>query len=388
MVRDGLKSSVMNNQVMNLPPALLEGWMRDYYFDTDVDIGSSGVEDFSLAELRQLLGLTQEDFDSIVFHDSRTLGDPALRIAIAERFAKGDGERVMVTHGSSEAIFLIMHTLLRAGDEVLVLDPCYPQLATIAESIGCQLKHWRLRFERQFVPDIEEAKSLLSPRTRMVVVNFPHNPTGTTLGPDEQKELINAVAEVGAYLVWDGALTELTYHEPPLPNPALFYDRAISMSTLSKAYGLPGLRVGWFFAPLEMLERCAHLRDYTTLHLSPLVEFIARRVIERADTLVELRLRQVRANLELLSAWMDEQKGFIEWVPPKGGVTVFPRPLGIANISDFCHHLAGLYKVLLVPGECFNYPQHVRLGFGGSYADLQQGLMRMAHLLNTYGAKA
>jgi aspartate/methionine/tyrosine aminotransferase len=103
---------------------------------------------------------------------------------------------------------------------------------------------------------------------------------------------------------------------------------------------------------------------------------------------VDLRVRQARTNLELLSEWMDEQKGLIEWVPPKGGVTVFPRLLGIANISDFCHHLASHYRVLLVPGACFKYPEHVRLGFGGSHSDLRQGLMRMAHSLNTYGAKA
>ncbi|MGB7922915.1 MAG: capreomycidine synthase [Pyrinomonadaceae bacterium] len=388
VTKDITSSTAGNYSAMNLPPVELEVWLREYYFDNDIDMSSSGVEDFSMAEIRELVGLTQDDFDRIVFHDSRTLGAPGLREAIAQRFANGKTDLVMATHGSSEAIFLIMHALLRAGDEVVIVDPCYPHFAAIAEAIGCQLKHWPLRFERQFVPDIEEAKSLLNSRTRMVVVNFPHNPTGASVTPEAQQELIDAVAKVGAYLVWDGAFAEMTYQQPRLPEASLLYDRAISMGTLSKAYGLPGLRVGWFLAPPEVLDRCVHLRDYTTLHLSPLVELIAQRVIEKADRLVEIRRRQARTNLEVLSNWMDENRGFIEWVPPKGGVCVFPRLSGIANIVDFCHHLARVYRVLLVPGTCFRYAEHVRLGFGGSTQGLQEGLSRLSSMLRTYGAKA
>src|SRR4051794_16470736 len=115
-------------QTMQMPPALLEEWMRDYYFTTEMDIGSSGVQDFSLAEIRQLLGLAWEDLDRIVFHDSQTLGGSNLRQAIADRWAGGDVRRVMATHGSSEANYLLMKALLAPGDEVVVADPCYPQL--------------------------------------------------------------------------------------------------------------------------------------------------------------------------------------------------------------------------------------------------------------------
>ncbi len=356
--------------------------MRQYYFNTEIDIGSSGVENFSLADLRQRTGLTQEELDDVIFHDSESLGAFALRQTIARRWGNGDAERVMVTHGSSEALFLIMNTLLRSGDEVIVLDPCYQSLRSTAEAIGCRLKPWRLRFAQQFRPDIEELKTLLSTNTRMVIVNFPHNPIGISLTREEQQAFIGAVADVGAYLVWDAAFAELTYDNPPLPNSSLCYDRAISIGTLSKGYGLPGLRIGWCLADPEILAQCVYLRDYITLHLSPLVELIAQRAIENADNLLGVRLGQARTNLAILAEWIELHPDTTAWVRPQGGVTAFVHLPTISDVDAFCRQLADTYKVLLVPGSCFNYPQHVRLGFGGPTATFKEGLSRLSQALD------
>lgn len=370
--------------MLKICPALLENWLRDYYFTAEIDISGSGVEDFSLVELRKLVGITQEEIDQLVFHDSPSLGSLGLRQAIAQHRQSTDPSRVMATNGSTEAIFLVMNALLQPGDEVVVLDPCYHSLVHIAESIGCHLKRWRLRFEQQFVPNLEEVKSLVSPHTRMVIVNFPHNPTGASVSVEQQTDLINMVSEVGAYLVWDAAFAELTYDSPPLPDVSLLYDKAISTGTLSKAYGLPGLRVGWCLASPDVLARCVHLRDYTTLALSPLVELIAQRAIEKADRLLNIRLQQARNNLEIVAEWVDQNGEFVEWARPQGGVTAFPSFRDIPDIEAFCHRLVNSYGVLLVPGTCFNHPNHVRLGFGGSTANLKEGLSRLSRLLKTY----
>lgn len=363
---------------------LLESWMRQYYFAADFDIGSSGVQSFSLAELRELTGLTRREMDAVVFDDSRTLGDPLLREAVARRFGGGDPERVMATHGSNEAIYLLLHALVGPGDEVVVLDPIYPQFQNIAASLGARLRPWRLRAEQQFRPDLGEARSLIGPRTKAVVVNFPHNPTGATITRDEQRELIAASDAAGAYLVWDAAFAELTYDSEPLPDPTLSYERAVSTGTLSKAYGLPGLRVGWCLAPPAVLARCARLRDYINLHLSPLVELVARRAVERADALRDARLAQARRNLELLSAWAAARAERVEFTRPRGGVCCFPRLRGVADVEAFCHRLARAERVLLVPGRCFNEPQHVRLGFGGATAALEEGLRRLSSQLEAH----
>jgi capreomycidine synthase len=369
---------------MEIVPAHLEYWLRDYYFTTEIDISCSGVENFSFGDLRQLFNITPDDLDRIVLRDSRTLGGPDLRTAIGNRWANGNSERVMVTNGSSEAIYLIMHSLLDPGDEVVVLDPCYQQLFSIAESIGCNLKHWRLRFEESFRPDLSEVRRLVDSHTRMIVVNFPHNPTGASLTPAEQDELIDLAASADAYLVWDGAFTELTYGGPVLPDPGERYDRSITLGTLSKAYGLPGLRVGWCLAAPDVLERLVRLRDYTTLALSPLVEYVAGRVIENGDLLLQPRLAQARHNLKLLVSWANRHPEFVSIVRPKGGVCVFMRMYGVADIEDFCRQLADEYSVLLAPGTSFGHPGYVRLGFGCSTKDLTEALSRLSEQFHRY----
>jgi capreomycidine synthase len=368
---------------MEIATALLEDWLRYNYFTCEFDIGCSGVENFTLGELRKLIGITADEMDGVIFNDSPSWGSMRLRRAIAKRWGNGDPERVMAAHGSSEVIFLIMNALLRSGDEVVVLDPYYHALGNIAQSIGSDLTKWPLQFEQQFVADIGAVKKLINPNTRMVVVNFPHNPTGASITPEQQAELIGAAADVGAFLVWDAAFAELTYNEPPLPDPGFRYDRAISMGTLSKAFGLPGLRVGWCLASPDLLARFVHLRDYTTLYLSPLVELIACRAIEKADKLINIRLEQARLNLDLLADWVGQHIEFVTWVRPRGGVTAFLRVHAVLDVEGFCRELLQECGVLLVPGTCFHCPGYVRLGFGGPTAELKEALSRLSSFLHS-----
>ncbi|HBL30662.1 MAG TPA: capreomycidine synthase [Acidobacteria bacterium] len=372
---------------MKLAPALLEEWMRTYYFAADFDIGSSGVENFSIAQLRELLGFSLQDLDSLVLMDSETLGGAGVRQAVADHLVGGRTDHVMVTHGSTEANFLIMQGLLEPGDEVLVLDPIYQQLSGVAAAMGCTLRSWPLRWENRWRPDFAELEELLGERTRMVVVNFPHNPTGVSITQDEQRRLIAAVDRVGAYLVWDGAFARLPLDgRAPLPEP-LDYPRAVSMGTMSKAYGLPGLRVGWCLAAPAVLERFIRIRDYLTLHLSPLVEIVAQKALEKADVLLRLRLEQAGRNLDLVARWIDERAGRVEWVRPWGGVSAFVRFEPGVEVEELCHRLAREERVLLVPGNCFGHPDHARLGFGGPSSVLQEGLDRLARRLDTAGPK-
>lgn len=368
---------------MHLPQAALEDWMRDYYFDTELDIGGSGVEDFSFESLRRLLKIDIADLDRIVFHDSKTLGGDGVRSAIADRFLDGDPERVLVTHGSTEANFLIMNSLLDTGDEVVVLDPCYQQLFGVAKALGCSLSHVPLRFERSFRLDLDELAAAITPRTRMVVVNFPHNPTGASITQAEQERLLEIVAAADAYLVWDGAFTELSYDQPPLPEPSLTYEKALSMGTFSKAYGLPGLRVGWCLGSPEVLRRTITTRDYITLHLSPLVEMLAQRAIENADEIVRIRMIQARRNRQVVDEWVRSHKEHVEWVLPMGGVCGLVRLRGFDDTEEFCRRLAKQHGVMLVPGTCFNRPGFARLGFGGPTPILEKALGLITTMLKS-----
>lgn len=213
-------------------PALLEDWLRQYYFSVQFDLGCSGVESFGFSELRELTGIAHADLDRLVFKDSHTFGADGIRQAIARRWGDGDFAGTMVTHGSSEAIFLIMNAVLRPDDEVIVTSPVYHQLAAVPKSLGCRLKYWALLPEENFEPKLDRLSALITPKTKMVVLNFPHNPTGATVSEAQMREIVTMCSRVGAYLFWDNAFSDLTYTEPPLSNPCLLYERAISVSTL------------------------------------------------------------------------------------------------------------------------------------------------------------
>lgn len=367
---------------MELPKAELEHWMREFYFTCQFDLGSSGVQTYTFGDIRNILEIPQNEIDAVVFDDSLTKGGLSLRTAIANRWGTGDPEKIMVTNGSNEILYLLLNTLLKQGDEVVVLDPIYHALSTVAESAGCQMIRWKLRPESHFKPNIEELEHLITPRTRLVCVNFPHNPTGISITHEEQKTLLNIVSKVGAYLIWDAAFEEMTDH--PLPNPQLEYEHAISVGTLSKGYGLPGMRIGWCFSSPEVLEPCIQLRDYTTLYVSPLLEFLAQKAIEQADKLLRPRMDEAKTNMKILEKWIQTHQTYVDWVRPQGGVTCLINLLGIDDTELFCRSLMANYNVMLVPGKCFEQPNYVRLGYGCSTKDFEEGLKRFSEHLKTY----
>ncbi|MDX2547626.1 capreomycidine synthase [Streptomyces sp. WI04-05B] len=355
----------------------LEDWLRDRYFTARIDISSSGVEGYSLGDLRRELDITVEALDAVPLRDSPSLGSDELRSAVADRYG-GSASKVMVTHGSTEGIFLALSALVRPGDEVVVLSPVYASLSAITEAIGARLHVWELDADDGFRPGLDRLRSLLTPLTRAVVVNFPHNPTGVSLDRETFEELVRAVAANGSYLIWDGAFAELAHDRPALPDPTLTYERAVSFGTLSKAFGLPGLRVGWCTGSPEVLDRMVRLRDYVTLNTSPVTELLATAVLSQADRIIAPRRAQALHNRELLGEWVDSHSDLVTWRRPDGGVAAFPRILGVATTDDICSELADKHGVLVVPGSCFGHPERIRIGFGGPSGELVAGLDAIA----------
>lgn len=357
--------------------------MRDYYHKVDYDIGSSGVRDLSMAQFRTLCGFDFADLDSMIFHDSESYGGARLRAALADRWSEGDVDRVMVTHGSSEAIYLVMELALAPGDEIIVVDPAYQQLHDIAAARGCRVTRWPLDAAGGFAADLGALRELARSGPRMIVVNFPHNPTGVSITAEEQKELVAIAAEAQAWLVWDHAFGELTYAADPLPLPTRWYDRCIAWGTFSKSYGLAGLRVGWCLAPPELLARMALLRDYIALYVSPVLEFFAEQAVLNADRIVALQREHATGNLRLLSDWAAGMGDLVRFSPPDGGVTTFLEFPGQPDVVRSCRRLAERHRVLLVPGACFGaaYRNHARLGFGATTAELTTGLSFLERVL-------
>ena len=357
--------------------------MRDYYHKVDHDIGSSGVRDLTMAEFSALCGFQLAELEPMVFHDSESFGGRRLRATLAERWAGGDIDRVMVTHGSSEAIYLVMQLALEPGDELIVVDPAYQQLYDIAAARGCTVTRWRLDPRDGFAPDLAALRELAAGRPRMIVVNFPHNPTGVSITAEQQKELVAIAAEADAWLVWDHAFGEITYGADPLPLPTEWYERCIAFGTFSKSYGLAGLRVGWCLAPPELLARMALLRDYIALYVSPVLEFFAEQAVRHSERIVAMQREHARTNLALLREWAEGRPELVRLSPPEGGVTALVEFPGQPDVVGSCRRLAEQHRVLLVPGACFGaaYRDHARLGFGGTTAELTAGLSLLERVL-------
>lgn len=367
---------------MQLLRAPLEDWLRDRYFTAEIDISSSGVQSYSMAELRQATGLSHEEIDNLVFDDGYSLGTPAVRTAIARRWGDGNSEKIMTTSGSSEAVSLVLMALIRPGDEIIVMRPGYHLLVEFARALGCQIKTWALDEDNDWAVSLDGLAELVTERTRAIIVNFPHNPTGASVHWDDMRILLQHADRVGAYVLWDAAFTELVYDSRLLPDVSVCYERGISFGTFSKAFGLPGLRFGWCLAPPDVLAECVRIRDYTTLHLSPLVELLALRVLENADVFLEPRLKQARLNRSLLAEWADSVSDRVSVTVPAGGVAAFPRIGGLLDTEGFCQQLFVQHGVLVIPGACFGYPRYIRLGFGGPTDNLVSGLDRLTAALS------
>lgn len=366
--------------IMRDAPPVLESWYREWLRFTRFDISSSGVLPYGFDELRELLDLQLADLDAISMGDSVSFGEPGLRAALGERYAGGNTEWVMATHGSSEAIALVLSTILTSGQRVVVADPIYHSLRSHAEQRGCEIVRWPVL---DLANDVERGcKQLVLPGTTAVIVNFPHNPTGAMLDTKGVERLLDACERVGAWLIWDGAMEELVMEPTRAPLVLPIHDRLIRFGTLSKAFGLPGLRVGWCIAPPPILTATLALRDRTTLFLSPLVEAIAMRAIQRADRLIEPPLARARQNLHLVSQWMTEHERWVNWRRPEGGVCGLIHVNGLTDTQDFCEKLVDHDATLLVPGRAFETPGAVRLGYGGATKDLELGLERLAARLS------
>jgi capreomycidine synthase len=360
------------------PPAPLENWYRFNYFNNEYDISGSGVEDYSFAELRALSGLQLADLDQLVMHDTPTIGAAHLRQVLADRFAAGAAEKVMVTNGSNEALQLVVRSILHAGDEVITLGPCYHCHDKIAASFGCKVVRWELPIGTTETIDIAQLAQLITPKTRAVVLNFPHNPSGISIKQQELDEIVALIKSHDLYLIWDAAFQELVYDQPPLRDPIHDYAKAISVGTFSKAYGLPGLRFGWFIAAAEVIDAAVRQKDYGNLFVSPLIEVIAAKVIEHLDAFAQPRFKQAKHNRLLTDQWVKQHQDLVSWTLPQGGVCGLLRlPVGVDDVH-FCNTLLARFGVLLVPGSCFGCSGFVRLGFGGNSSTLIEGLQRLA----------
>jgi aspartate/methionine/tyrosine aminotransferase len=288
-----------------------------------------------------------------------------------------DKEDVLLTIGAAGALFIIATVLLEQGDEVVVVRPNYATNIETPKAIGARIKYIDLRFEDGFTLDFDALKTAITEKTKYVSVTYPHNPTGAVLTDGELRRLITLVEAKGAYLLVDETYRDMVFGQP-LPLAAAYSSRVISVSSLSKTYGLPGLRTGWIVCRDQRLMDTA-LAAKEQIHICgpSLDEEVAFRYLRQKELYFPRIRADIREKFGIVKNWIRQQNDF-EWVEPKGGAVCFPR---------LCHPERGdidrFYRILLQeygtypgPGHWFDMPRHyMRIGFGWPSADsLEEGL--------------
>ena len=266
-----------------------------------------------------------------------------------------------------EGIFLIMQTILRPGDHVVATFPGYQSLYEIAQANGCQISKWEPDESTRWVFDLNHLENLLRPETRLVVVNFPHNPTGYVPKEKDFKLLVNLIRERGIFLFSDEMYRFLEFREgSTLPPACQLYEHAFSLFGMSKTFGLPGLRIGWIVSQdKESLGRLIELKDYTTICNSAPSEILSLIALQNRELLIQKQKERLISNLEFLDTFMKKFEHYFRWLKPTGGSICFPRMLNIKSTLDFCDRLVAETGIMLVPSQMFQYgDRHVRIGFG------------------------
>jgi len=368
-----------------IEPFALERWMTAHELNVEYDIAESGICPLTARDLLAMLPAEEREpalqrLLDLPLGYSEARGTLELRSLLAETYAGCTPENILVTTGAIEANFLLFNVLLNPGDHVIAPYPAYQQLYSVPRALGCDVDLWEIRPETGFRYDVADLERLLRPDTRLIVINSPHNPTGAMLSAGEAQRVYDLAESVGARILSDEAYRWLTIPGgEELPPP--MYDLgplAISVGTLSKPFGLPGLRLGWMAAPGHVAAQCWGLRDYVSLSPGKLNDALAVVALRHRRAIFERNEWIITANLATAGAWVEEHAGLVSWKPPRAGLLALLRyRLRIPSL-DLANKLAEEYSVMLAPGSAFGFEQYLRIGVGQEPAIFASGLQAAA----------
>lgn len=343
----------------------------------DINLSDSGVHPYSLNSL-----LTAEERTAMMEVElgyGWTNGSLALRETLARLYPGRTSDNILVTNGSAEAIFVLGMTLLAPGDELIVITPNYLQLWGWARAMGVATVAVPLREELGWVPDLEELAAAITPRTRMISICHPNNPTGSVLTPDQMDGIVTLARTHGLWLHADEVYRGTEFSGTESASFADLYERAVVTSGLSKAYALPGLRIGWIVGPAVEIETAWGRKDYTSITTGALSEAIANLALqpERREAILARSRRMLAHNLDIVDGWIGRHPELLSYTRPAATGTVFVRYDLPMNSTELVHRIREEQSVLLVPGDVFGLDGYLRLGTGPETATIEAGLARL-----------
>ena len=353
------------------------------------NVSESGVHPLRVAEL----------LDAPALHDAamqqelgypQTNGTIELRDAVAAMYPGASPAHVQITNGGSEANCLLLMRLVEPGDEIVLMMPNYMQVPGLARALGATVRPWWMReHDGRWTLDTAELAALVNARTRAIFLCNPNNPTGARVGAGTLDEICRIAAAAGAWVVSDEIYRGAEREADDTPTVWGRYERAVVTSGLSKAYGLPGLRIGWVAGPPDLLSDLWAVHDYTTIAPGALNDRLARIALEpdRRHQLLARTRMIIRTNYQIVRRWIEKQDGLAHAAPEAGAIAFvrYAHPIGSSVLTG---RLRDEHSVLVVPGDFFEMDGYLRIGFGSDPDYLTSALTLIGEFLSTLGVHA
>jgi len=362
----------------------VERWLYLYENDCELNLAETCVESLTVGELLKIAGKEESllaEISSMKLTYGAIDGSERLRRVIASLHEKQGAENVLITHGAIGANALLYETLVEPGDQVISVAPTYQQHHAIPESLGAKVDALRLREDNAFLPDLDELRAMITPSTRVIVINNPNNPTGSLMERDFLQKIVEIARVCDAWVLCDEVYRGADQQGDGFTaSIADTYEKGVSTGSMSKTWSLAGLRLGWIVAPPELLRRVQIHRDYNTISVGMLDDWLASIALENRSAILKRNHAILRTNLALLDDWLAKEPR-LSYVKPKSGTTAWLR-IGLDMTSeDFCVSLIQKTGVLLVPGAVLDGEGYVRIGYANNRAVLEASLARISDFL-------
>ena len=367
---------------MKIKPFAVEEWMNEYEVGAKYNIAETCVDSVSLDELFELTGEDKEAFLREFCARRLTYGDiysrPDFLDGICGLYKTVKPENIITTHGAAGANHHVFCSLVSEGDRVISIMPTYQQLYSIPESIGADLAVMHLKQENGCLVDLDELRALVTPDTKMICINNPNNPTGALMSETQLQQIVDIARSVDAYILCDEVYRHLTQTDDWCPSIADLYEKGISVSSMSKVFSLAGLRMGWIATHDKAALRAflSH-RDYNLISCGMFDDAVSALALRHADALLRRNRAIVRENLAVLDGWIAENPHFYYTKPQAGTTALVYYDFDVPSY-EFCKRLYDETGAFVTPGDCFEQPKSMRIGYACDKKTLEDGLSALA----------
>ena len=370
---------------MKIRPFAVEEWMNAYETGARYNIAETCVDSVSADELFRLCGEDSAAFWKQFSARRLTYGDiegaPAFREGICRLYKTLKSEEVITTHGAAGANHHVFYSLVEPGDRVISIMPTYQQLYSIPEGYGAEVKLLDLTPENGYLPALEQLRELAVPGTRLICVNNPNNPTGALMSTELLQEIVKIAKSIDAYVLCDEVYRHLTQEDVWCESIVDLYEKGISVSSMSKVFSLAGLRLGWIATHDEALRKAllSH-RDYNHISCGLFDEALAAVALQHSDVILERNRGIVRENLAVLDAWVQSEPR-IRYRRPQAGTTALVYYDYTPDSYTFCTRMYHETGAFVTPGDCFEQPKSMRIGYASDVQTLKNGLAAISAFL-------